>query len=421
MGKKNNKSTTDALAVVTSEPVDSIEENKSIPEEKEAEDVGSKAKTDVIGTTTADKADADLTDVTETELKSKDAPQVTSKDEETASSTEETEISATDKKETAASVNDKKDATTKSDAEESNKIDKKSETDDAPPPPPRPVSRVSQIKQDLKDAFPNIEDKLITAVLIASQGNADPAFNALLYISDPSFEAEIPEPAPSVPSKKVVNEPKNTLTDDELLARKLQHEFELEDKRRRAHHHEHERRRRRQQSQPEDDDSVDEFGQIKESFSQGFEEARTTLNGWVSGFAKKLQEPKDGSGSQLQESQSQNPKLFGALGGSSYTKQNKNNTFDEDPRIISNDLHSQINLKDNDEDEVTSPSLPERQGAQAGNEKSAQSDSYIDSNKKWQPLNSDVPVDSNAFLVTDSEDEDTGVANYDTKKTRQTS
>ena len=81
----------------------------------------------------------------------------------------------------------------------------------------------------------------------------------------------------------------------------------------------------------------------------------------------------------------------------------------------------QINLKENDEDEVTSPSLPERQGAQADNEKSAQSDSYIDSNKKWQPLNSDVPVDSNAFLVTDSEDEDTGVANYDTKKTRQTS
>ena len=45
----------------------------------------------------------------------------------------------------------------------------------------------------------------------------------------------------------------------------------------------------------------------------------------------------------------------------------------------------------------------------------------MDSNKKWQSLNSDVPVNSDAFLVTDSEDEDTGVTTYDTKKTKQSS
>ena len=218
------------------------------------------------------------------------------KSEANATDKEDSVASAVDKKEVGVekkeyAADQKVDASANTDAEQGGKTDSKGTEaeEEAPAPPPRPVSPLTQIKQDLKDAFPNVEEKLVTAVLIASQGNPDPAFNALLYISDPSVEAEIPEPAPPVPSKQV-NRPKNTLTDDELLARKLQKEFELEDKRRRAQHHDRERRRRCYQSQPEDleDDSVDEFGQIKESFSQGFEEARTTLNGWVSGIAEKV-------------------------------------------------------------------------------------------------------------------------------------
>ena len=114
-----------------------------------------------------------------------------------------------------------------------------------------------------------------------------------------------------MPSKQV-NRPKNTLTDDELLARKLQKDFELEDKRRRAQHHDRETKKKtpsiatRRFGGRQD---VDEFGQIKESFSQGFEEARTTLNGWVSGIAKKFQEPTDDA-IQSKEPQSQNPGNF---------------------------------------------------------------------------------------------------------------
>ncbi|CUM50981.1 unnamed protein product [Debaryomyces tyrocola] len=434
MTKKNNKSTGDTLNVVSSEPIDSIEETDKNSEDSEGIETGVKAEADKKE---SDETNANVTKSSDIEEKSKDVTDVADKKQESTTVVDKNnEANATDKEDTVASAVDKKEdavdkdavdqkegAGAKTDGKQGDKGDSKGTDaeEEAPAPPPRPVSPLSQIKQDLKDAFPNVEEKLITAVLIASQGNPDPAFNALLYISDPSVEAEIPEPAPPVPSKQV-NMQKNTLTDDELLARKLQKEFELEDRRRRAQHHDRERRRRRQQSQPEDleDDSVDEFGQIKESFSQGFEEARTTLNGWVSGIAKKFQEPTDDA-IQSKESQSQNPKLFGALGGSSFTKQNKKNTFDEDPRIISNDLHSQINLKDNDEEEQDAPSLPKRQGDQANKEKSAQSDSYMDSNKKWQSLNSDVPVNSDAFLVTDSEDEDTGVAAYDTKKTKQSS
>ena len=55
-----------------------------------------------------------------------------------------------------------------------------------PPQPPRPKDPTQEIIDDMKQAFPNIEEKYIIATLIA--GNPDPAFNALLYISDPTFK-----------------------------------------------------------------------------------------------------------------------------------------------------------------------------------------------------------------------------------------
>lgn len=433
MGKKNNKTSAEELTVVSQEPVDSIEETKLAKDSKLEEpksDLESKSKD------SDDKAVENSTEKTESDKKSDE------KDNATGVHVAEKD----DKKDTSgvkgattdvSGSTGKEDSVSTKKGDDSEKSDKNeeivgNEESGAPPPPPRPVSPASMIKKDLKDAFPNIEDKLITAVLIASQGNVDPAFNALLYISDPSFQPEIPTPVTTQPQTKSGNVKKGTLTDDELLARKLQQEFELKDRRRRSRHEEKQRRRRgggdRQHPQLNDydDDSTDEFGQIKESFTQGFEEARTTLNGWVSGIAKKFQEPADGdihqSQKQSQSAGSANTKLFGALGGSSFNfnnnnKQKTNSRFDEDPQIISNNFHEQINLNDHDVDDA--PSLPKRQGQGAPNsqQKSQQSDTYSESNKKWQPLNSDVPVNSDAFLVTDSEDEDTGVANYNTSKT----
>lgn len=68
----------------------------------------------------------------------------------------------------------------------------------APPKPPRPRE---QVKATLKEAFPEVDDNIIEAVLIASGGNIEPAFNALLGISraipvittgmtDPSYKPE---------------------------------------------------------------------------------------------------------------------------------------------------------------------------------------------------------------------------------------
>lgn len=53
--------------------------------------------------------------------------------------------------------------------------------DEVPPPkPPRPLSPQQQAENTLKEAFPSIDAAVVKAVLIASGGRVEPAFNALL-------------------------------------------------------------------------------------------------------------------------------------------------------------------------------------------------------------------------------------------------
>jgi hypothetical protein len=53
----------------------------------------------------------------------------------------------------------------------------------APPKPPRPLSPQQQAENTLKEAFPNIDAAVVKAVLTASGGHVEPAFNALLGTS----------------------------------------------------------------------------------------------------------------------------------------------------------------------------------------------------------------------------------------------
>jgi hypothetical protein len=50
----------------------------------------------------------------------------------------------------------------------------------APPKPPRPLSPQQQAENTLKEAFPSIDAAVVKAVLQASGGQVEPAFNALL-------------------------------------------------------------------------------------------------------------------------------------------------------------------------------------------------------------------------------------------------
>ena len=55
--------------------------------------------------------------------------------------------------------------------------------EDAPPPkPPRPLAPEQQAENTLKEAFPSIDAVIVRAVLRASGGQLEPAFNALLGI-----------------------------------------------------------------------------------------------------------------------------------------------------------------------------------------------------------------------------------------------
>ena len=53
--------------------------------------------------------------------------------------------------------------------------------EEAPPPkPPRPMSPQAQAEATLIEAFPDMDSKVVKAVLVASRGKVEPAFNALL-------------------------------------------------------------------------------------------------------------------------------------------------------------------------------------------------------------------------------------------------
>jgi len=52
--------------------------------------------------------------------------------------------------------------------------------EEAPAKPPRPLTPQQQAMQTLKEAFPDIGATVIGAVLQASGGRVEPAFNALL-------------------------------------------------------------------------------------------------------------------------------------------------------------------------------------------------------------------------------------------------
>ena len=53
--------------------------------------------------------------------------------------------------------------------------------DENPPPkPPRPMSPQAQAEATLIEAFPDMDSKVVKAVLMASGGKVEPAFNALL-------------------------------------------------------------------------------------------------------------------------------------------------------------------------------------------------------------------------------------------------
>jgi CUE domain len=99
--------------------------------------------------------------------------------------------------------------------------------EEAPPPkPPRPMSPQAQAEATLIEAFPSVDAQVVKAVLVASGGKVEPAFNALLSMSDPSYVAEPEEPAPPPRPPRPTATARSQLEQDEMYARQLAAHFE---------------------------------------------------------------------------------------------------------------------------------------------------------------------------------------------------
>ncbi|KAK4101460.1 hypothetical protein N658DRAFT_523944 [Parathielavia hyrcaniae] len=332
---------------------------------------------------------------------------------------------------------------------------------DAPPPkPPRPVTEEQRNVQTLKEAFPSIEDRVIKAVLRASGGRIEAAFNGLLELTDPeAAERDHPPPPPPRPVAEPVGRPTSTdlsqLEADERYARQLAEHYEnvgaYEARTsNRGHHggggqrpHGRQQTGLRPQDDPDDREHSfidDDLPVIKESLRKGFIETQSKVNTWFTQLKKRIDETfdeEDERAAQANNSFMGRPTRDQARRSADYDR------YDADPELLSDDFagmkfHSdgtpvqpqrpfggsnpnlfkppppskspkpsdgrKVSFRDTVEDidaYNASPKLPPKDAAASGPGGAAKA-------SKWQPLSSVDPnpiVENDPFSLGDSDDE----------------
>ncbi|KND94166.1 CUE domain-containing protein 5, partial [Tolypocladium ophioglossoides CBS 100239] len=305
---------------------------------------------------------------------------------------------------------------------------------EAPPPkPPRPLTEAQKNVMILKEAFPGVEDPVIKAVLRASGGHVEPAFNALLEMTDPDAIKNEPEDGPPPQPRRPQGQPEMTQVEaDELYARQL------------AEHYDNvgayeartsNRSRGAQRQQGLDDDDRDhsfiddDLPVIRENLRKGFLDTQTKVNGWITNLRKKIEENFDES----EESTQRQGQPFRRPGEPS-RRSGDYDRYDADPQVLSDDfagmrfsadgtpanrpmnpgLHKppppsastrsgdgrRVGFKDEPEEinmYDTSPKVPPKDTLSSGTKAS-----------KWQPLSTVEPspvTDNDPFSLGDSEDE----------------
>ncbi|PMB73780.1 CUE domain-containing protein 5 [Beauveria bassiana] len=302
----------------------------------------------------------------------------------------------------------------------------------APAKPPRPVSEAQKSETILKEAFPSVDSGVIRAVLRASGGKVEPAFNALLEMTDPDAAKNEPEEQPPAqPPRPHGQAPISQVEADELYARQL------------AEHYDnvgaYEARtsslnRNGRSRNPEDDDREhsfldDDLPVLRENLRKGFIDTQTKVNGWIAGIRKKLEDSFD----ETEERTQSEGQPFRRQGEAS-RRSGDYDRYDADPQVLSDDFagmrfssdghptnhplsnqglhrppppsksprpdgrrvgfkegHEEINMYD------SSPKVPPKDNAAAASKAS-----------KWQPLSSVEPepiTDNDPFSLGDSEDE----------------
>ncbi|KAI9676744.1 MAG: ubiquitin-binding protein cue5 [Trizodia sp. TS-e1964] len=253
-------------------------------------------------------------------------------------------------------------------------IDPVNRGDIAPPPqPPRPVNPKEQAEATLKEAFPTIDAAVVRAVLTASGGRIEPAFNALLGMSDPDSQQQnqqeetIPPPQPPRPRQEALgpSTPLTQLESDELYARQLAQHYNNAPVQAEARSGNRPRedpysppKRRQTGLKPnemydkEHSFIDDDLPLIKENIRKGFLETQSKVNKWVAEFKKKIDgddEEEDGgyrrTASQGFEpgpsKQSSGPRRSGEYARRSGDRER----YDADPRVLGDDFTA-LDLRD---------------------------------------------------------------------------
>lgn len=228
--------------------------------------------------------------------------------------------------------------------------------ENAPPKPPRPISAQQEAENTLKEAFPTVEAAVIRAVLIASGGKVEPAFNALLGMTDPEHAAEpIEEAAPPQPPRpNHGGPPMSQVEADELYARQLAQHYDATNSAHRSrsagdgrHPQSGQHIRPTPRYQENDDYNFidDELPRIKEDLRKGFLETQSKVNGWITNLKKRI------DGDDISEINAQQQRH--AQGGYQNQGQNsqqgysqrrsgdagrRSGDYDADPHVLSDDF-----------------------------------------------------------------------------------
>ena len=216
---------------------------------------------------------------------------------------------------------------------------------EATPPakPPRPISAQQQAENTLKEAFPTVDSAVIKAVLMASGGNVEPAFNALLAMSDPSAAAEVPPPQPPRPTaNRMGSTPQSQLDADEEYARQLaQHYDSRPGSGQYARSGNRGQTSRPQTQRPagrEPNFLEDELPVYAENIKQTFLETQSTVNGWLTQLKNKIDGVDDHQTPEQRRPQAGREQFPGPRRSGDTRRSGDYSRYDADPHVLGDDF-----------------------------------------------------------------------------------
>lgn len=320
--------------------------------------------------------------------------------------------------------------------------------DEGPKPPPKPQRPSTEAQTNemiLKEAFPTVDNGVIKAVLRASGGKVEPAFNALLEMTDPDAVKNEPEesaPPPQPPRPTGPRAQMSQMEADELYARQLAEHYNnvgAYEARTSNRSTDGRPKPRAQQGWGEEDREhsfiEDDLPVIRDNLRKGFMETQKQVNGWITNIRKKIEENFDeseqgGPSGQAQQGQQQY---------SQYARQGPGrrsgdyHRYDADPQVLSDDFAGMkfasdgtpVNQQTSGVYRPPQSSSPAPgSGRRVGFKEETEEINMYDSSpkvppkdtpsssatkaSKWQPLSSVDPSpigDNDPFSLGDSEDE----------------